>query len=270
MIVQIYEIQTPCEAERCIELGVDHIGSVLLAKDTWRNSTLKETILLSERAGARSCLIPLFREPHTLYRVVDYYRPHYIHFCDSLLDPRGQKMDLQSFIGLQRELKGRFPHVRIMRSIPIPRKGVTASFSPLETARELESFSDVFLTDTWLGKEPVEGYIGITGKTADWDLARQLVEQSRIPVILAGGLSPENVYDAVSKILPAGADSCTWTNEQDILGRPLRFQKDFRRVEKFVKEVRRAEKERIETTTRDETPIGSALPENLPDRPISR
>ena len=32
MIIQIYEIQTPSEAERCIELGVDHIGSVILSE----------------------------------------------------------------------------------------------------------------------------------------------------------------------------------------------------------------------------------------------
>ena len=32
MITQIYEIQTPQEAEKCIELGVDQIGSVLLSQ----------------------------------------------------------------------------------------------------------------------------------------------------------------------------------------------------------------------------------------------
>jgi phosphoribosylanthranilate isomerase len=36
MIVQIYEIQDPWQAERCIELGVDHIGSVLLSQNQWR------------------------------------------------------------------------------------------------------------------------------------------------------------------------------------------------------------------------------------------
>jgi len=36
MIIQIYEIQTPHEAEKCIELGVDHIGSVVLILDEWR------------------------------------------------------------------------------------------------------------------------------------------------------------------------------------------------------------------------------------------
>ena len=60
--------------------------------------------------------------------------------------------------------------------------------------------------------QPVEGFVGITGKTCDWIAARRLVESSRIPVILAGGLSPENVYEGILAIRPAGVDSCTLTN----------------------------------------------------------
>ncbi len=36
MIVQVYEIQTPHEAEKCIDLGVDHLGSVVLSEEEWR------------------------------------------------------------------------------------------------------------------------------------------------------------------------------------------------------------------------------------------
>jgi phosphoribosylanthranilate isomerase len=41
--------------------------------------------------------------------------------------------------------------------------------------------------------------------------------------------------------MPAGADSCTQTNAKDKNGNPVRFKKDFRKVEAFVNEVRRAE-----------------------------
>ena len=60
-------------------------------------------------------------------------------------------------------------------------------------------------------------------------------------MILAGGLSPENVTDGILKVLPAGADSCTRTNSLDGNGRPVRFMKDFEKVARFVEEVRRAE-----------------------------
>ena len=242
MIIQIYEIQTPREAEKCIELGIDHIGSVVLSLDEWRVPLLKETVQLSEGTDVKSSLIPLFHDTDMTYRAIDYYRPNYIHFCDSLTDQEGRAVDLEKFIKLQTGLKERFPEVGIIRSIPIPKKEVAPEFPFLDIAKALQASSDIFLTDTWLGKEPVEGYIGITGETADWEMAQSLVRQSRIPVILAGGLSPDNVYDSIMEVLPSGADSCTQTNMVVEEGDPIRFQKDFQKVEKFVKEARRAEK----------------------------
>ena len=242
MIVQIYEIQTPQEAEKCIETGVDHIGSVLLSQNNWRIPSLKEVFLLSERTEIKNSLIPLFREVDSLYRAMDYYRPHYIHFCDSLSAREKGEAALDECVIFQSRLKEKFPEIKIIRSIPVPQKDISPDFPSLETAHVLEPVSDMFLIDTWLDKTPVQGYIGITGKTADWETAKELVLQSKIPVILAGGLSPENVYDALMKVLPVGADSCTMTNMMDRDGRPIRFKKDFRRVDEFVRMVRQAER----------------------------
>ena len=250
MIIQIYEIQTPREAETCIELGVDHIGSVVLSLDEWRVPLLRETVGLTEGTEVKSSLIPLFHDPDMIYRTLDYYRPDYIHFCDSLTDQEGRAADLEKFIKFQSGLKEKFPEVGIIRSIPLPKKGVAPDFPFLDIAKTLQALSDIFLTDTWLGKEPVEGYIGITGETADWEMAQSLVRQSRIPVILAGGLSPDNVYDSIMEVLPAGTDSCTQTNMVVDEGDPIRFQKDFQKVEKFVKEARRAERELYEEKER--------------------
>ncbi len=243
MIVQIYEIQTPQEAEKCIELGVDHIGSIVLDKDAWKDPVLRETVRICRGAGKKSSLNPLFYHLETTCRVLDFYEPDFIHFCDTLTDDRGVPLDLSGFVALQQALKEKFPEIHIIRSLPIHREGAATKIPCLEIARELEPFSDLFLTDTSLGKEPVEGFIGITGKTVDWAVARSLVLQSRIPVILAGGLSPQNVHQALTRVRPAGADSCTRTNRVDAGGTPIRFQKDFGLVERFVQEARRAERE---------------------------
>jgi len=242
MIVQIYEIQTPQEAEKCIELGVDHIGSVLLCQNEWRIPSIKEAIRLSDGTESKNSLIPLFQDMDTLCRALDYYRPDYIHFCESLTYNDGGKKDMDRNIQIQSNLKKKFPEIGIIRSLPIPQKDVKGGFPTLNIGKDLVEFTDIFLTDTWLGNEPVHGYIGITGRPSDYKIAGELVQQSDIPVILAGGLSPDNVYDAVKNVLPAGADSCTKTNMLDGEGRPIRFKKDFSKVKKFVKEVRRAEK----------------------------
>ena len=242
MIVQIYEIQTPQEAARCIESGVDHIGSVLPSKEEWRQPLLKEVIQASRAANAKNSLIPLFQEEETLHRTLDYYVPDYLHFCDSLTNSIGQQRDLETMIGLQKRLKEKFPEIGIIRTIPIPRKGEgSQDFPLLENAQAFASVSDFFLIDTWVQNEPVGGFVGITGRTPDWDMARELVLQCDTPVILAGGLSPDNVFEALLKVLPAGADSCTQTNRTDDTGNTIRFKKDFNKVEKFVSEVRRAE-----------------------------
>ncbi len=243
MIVQIYEIQGPTEAEKCIELEVNHIGSVLFSEDMCRMPSLKEVFRLTEGTPARNSLIPLFQDSNALFRALDYYRPHIVHFCENLTDRNGHEVDLSGHIQFQFELKQKFPDISIMRTIPIPQKGGSPNFPTLKIASVFEPVSDFFLTDTWLGMEPVKGFIGLTGKTTDWDMALRLVIQSNIPVVLAGGLSPENVFDAVVKVVPAGADSCTWTNKTDENGNPIRFRKDFLKVEKFINEVRRAQEE---------------------------
>ncbi|UCF82766.1 MAG: hypothetical protein JSV50_16460 [Desulfobacteraceae bacterium] len=243
MITQIYEIQTPREAEKCIKLGVDQIGSVLLSQGESRVEIIREVTRICERTDIKCSLIPLFQDSNTLYRAIDYYRPDFIHFCESLTDEDGQEIGLDSFVEFQSNLKDKFPEIGIMRSIPVPEEGSPSGFPTISIARALEPVSDLFLTDTWLGKEPVKGYIGITGITGDWEIARELVLKSKIPVILAGGLSPENVYDSILKVFPFGADSCTQTNLLDQEGKPIRFKKDFKKVEKFVNEVRIAEEQ---------------------------
>ena len=94
-------------------------------------------------------------------------------------------------------------------------------------------------------EQPVVGFVGITGLTCDWSVAAQLVANSRIPVVLAGGVSPENVADGIRQVRPFGVDSCTCTNAVDENGRPIRFKKDMARIEALVAETRRTDGRRI-------------------------
>lgn len=242
MIVQIYEIQNPKEAEECIDAGVDHLGTVLCSKDDWRQPLLKEVIQLTKAADAKNSVIPLFKEEPILHRVLEYYNPAYLHFCDSLITHPGQQEDLAPMIDLQGRLKEKFPETGIIRTIPLPgRDAGSHDFPFVEIARAFGTVTDFFLIDTWVERAPVEGFVGITGRTPNWDMAGELVINTDIPVILAGGLSPENVYEALLKVFPAGADSCTRTNRVNETGETVRFKKDIEKVKKFVSEVRRAE-----------------------------
>ena len=240
--IQIYEIQEPLEAEAVAALGIDRLGSVILSEHTWKNPTIKDVVRVSREWGAKHSIIPLFNTKETLLRLISYYEPDVLHFCESLVDPRNHKMDLEGLVDLQGFIKERFPELEIMRSVPISVNQGTNHVPTLQIARCFEPVTDTFLTDTWLGKEPVEGFVGITGQTNNWDTARKLVESTSIPVIVAGGLSPENVYDAIIATEPQGVDSCTGTNQKDKSGETIRFKKNLYLVQKFIEEVQRAQK----------------------------
>ncbi len=47
---------------------------------------------------------------------------------------------------------------------------------------------------------------GGTGQQTDWNFAQELVHQLPLPVILAGGLTPANVADAIAAVHPAAVD----------------------------------------------------------------
>ena len=51
--------------------------------------------------------------------------------------------------------------------------------------------------------------------THDWEVSRRLVEYSPKPIILAGGLDPDNVRDAILQVGPAGVDAHTGVEGAD-------------------------------------------------------
>lgn len=249
IISQIYEIQTRKEAEQMVNAGVDHVGSVIVSARDWKQPEIKETLDFIAQTDAKSSLILLFNDPDIVFSSLEYYQPDIVHFCEILIDSNAQNMpggNCNALIQLQAQIRKNFPQIKIMRTIPIPDNNADGMVPFLELAKIFEPVSDYFLTDTIIvsqsgnDDQPVEGFVGITGKTCDWKSAAQLVEASQIPVILAGGLSPENVYDGIRMVHPAGVDSCTLTNVCDDSGAPIRFKKDMAKVKRFLAEMQRA------------------------------
>jgi len=85
-------------------------------------------------------------------------------------------------------------------------------FSPLKIYKafrmeNLESLRALpgYRTDAWLLDSFVQGKHGGTGAQFNWDLAVESKKLGR-PIILAGGLTPENVADAVRKVRPFAVD----------------------------------------------------------------
>jgi phosphoribosylanthranilate isomerase len=77
---------------------------------------------------------------------------------------------------------------------------MTVKLEPGSLANE-QVDADAILLDAW---HPTQH--GGTGITLDWDLAAEFVRRSSIPVILAGGLTPDNVGDAIRTVRPYAVD----------------------------------------------------------------
>lgn len=114
--------------------------------------------------------------------------------------------------------------LRIFKSYVVGREFL----KPQDFAREYSLVCDAFITDTY---DPASGASGATGKVHDWSVSAELVRHSRLPVILAGGLTPANVRQAVKAVRPAAVDAHTGVEAPDGF-------KDPELVRAFVREAR--------------------------------
>jgi len=94
----------------------------------------------------------------------------------------------------------------------------------MQSVKKLSSFQvSGFLLDTFS-----ENLHGGTGKVFDWNLA--LPAKKFGPVIMAGGLTPNNVQQAVRQIRPYGVDVCSGVESEPGI-------KDHKKVRAFLKNV---------------------------------
>ncbi len=76
----------------------------------------------------------------------------------------------------------------------------------------------------------VPGEPGGTGETFNWDLAVRAKDLNK-PFFLAGGLNPDNIQDAISKVQPFAVDCASGVER-------LQRRKDYDKLNRFVRKVR--------------------------------
>ncbi len=83
-----------------------------------------------------------------------------------------------------------------------PNLEIWCALDPEDFRSQVSSFKfDRILLDSYDPKT-----IGGTGKTCDWNQAREIVRSMETPVFLAGGLTPGNVAEAIETVAPWGID----------------------------------------------------------------
>ena len=216
MLTQIYEVSTPEEARLISEIGVDHVGVLVGNGEFPRELPVEAATKVAAGIIPPSKFSALFvtADISLIEQWARQLQPAILHL--------GAAPELLSTDDLA-TLKAKLPGMLIMRSIPV------IGEVSIDSARSYEGVVDFLLLDSHRASDRQIGALGITH---DWNISRRIVDLVRTTVILAGGLGPENVADAIRAVRPAVVDSKTKTDQDGS------HAKDLRRVQAFVEAAR--------------------------------
>lgn len=103
-------------------------------------------------------------------------------------------------------IKERVPQIKTHKAIHI------TDARSIDTASQYVGVVDALVLDTFNASTD---QVGGTGQVHDWAISRRIVEQLPIPMILAGGLTPDNVATAITQVRPYGVDVNSGTKGPD-------------------------------------------------------
>ena len=191
MFVKICGMNSPEAVEAALAAGVDAMGFVFA--ESPRQVTPEQAKELCAAVPPQIVRVAVMRHPHKEHwqRVIEIFAPNWL------------QTDAEDF-----------------RWITLP-----ASCSPLPVYREANAPADSDLPDRLL----YEGTQSGAGRVADWDEAHGLARVAE--VILAGGLTADNVADAIRFVRPWGVDVSSGVERE-------RGVKDPDKIKEFVARVR--------------------------------
>jgi phosphoribosylanthranilate isomerase len=219
MIVQVYGITTPDDARVVVEAGADHVGVVLdEGFGTWDSvdETAARHILTELADDVTTVGLSLATGADAIRRTIDTLTPDIAHVVN--VTEHWQPDEVA-------RLRDTIAPIALMLTVAV------RDPNAVETARRFAEVCDYVLLDS---ANPATGVVGASGLTHDWLISRAIVDAVPVPVVLAGGLGPENVAAAIDAVRPAGVDSETRTSRDDD-----RRRKDPERVRRFVEQARR-------------------------------
>lgn len=218
MIVQIYSLTRPEDVRALVDIGVDHLGFAVGDQGVPAEISVDRARDLFSLVPERHRTVALSVEPSSddVAEMARTIEPDIVHVCS----------DTNSIApGEQRRLRERLPPgTALMKAIEV------GTGTALADARRFEPVSDYLILDTATGDVPG---VGASGESHDWSVSREVVAAVDAPVVLAGGLGPDNVAEAVRTVRPAGVDSYTRTSASE-------RRKDVDRVRAFADAARRA------------------------------
>ena len=212
--IKICGIRTPEHAIAAAKAGADFIGMVFAPSPRRITQDAAASItaaLTKEKSGVEVVGVFVNADAGTVNRI-----------CGMCRLDRVQISGDESWEYCREIEKPLIKVIRVNRDNPPGKAGRDVEYGlKLLKGREV-----ILMLDTNAG-----GRYGGTGKTFDWELAQPIAR--RFPIIIAGGLTPGNVPEAIKTISPWGVDVST--------GVETRGTKDAEKIKKFIEAVRRTD-----------------------------
>lgn len=219
MLTQVFAIKSVEEMNLCIEAGLDRWGLEVGTKGVMPSEMDYEktrAVFAATPSDYPKMALTIETDTEAIVEIVTETQPDLIHLCGEI--------DQFPPDAVAR-LRERIPRAQIIQAIPI------GGPESVGIALAYDDVSDILFLDS---DDPTVDGIGIAGVTHDWNVSRAIVEAVSSPCILAGGLTPENVAEAVRVVQPWGVDSNTHTCV------PGTWEKDLDRMRRFSEQAKSA------------------------------
>ena len=188
--VKICSLREPAHAEYVVAAGADLFG-LNFVTDAWRyvepahaRQIVDEAKRLANSHAARAVGVFVGSEPEAINRIADWADLDFVQMHLADLPPDLDVVERPIIVSVR----------------PEPGRTAADITTAVRELRERGSRVAAVLLDSYSASAG-----GGTGQTGDWVLAGAVASQ--FPVVLAGGLTPENVADAIRVVGPAGSMS---------------------------------------------------------------
>ena len=206
--IKVCGIQSLDEARGAVEAGANTIGLLLglthLAEDKIAPETSK-IIVASLSKSIRSVMVTHLLDADEIAEIANYVGVSAIQIHDAL-----------SVEGMKK-LRILLPGRTLIKAVHVTGKDAILH------AKKYGAHSDFLLLDS-----RTKDRLGGTGLTHDWKISQEIVRSVQKPVILAGGLNPDNIVEAIEMVQPAGIDANSGLENPD--GR-----KNFEKIKIFAR-----------------------------------
>lgn len=194
--VKICGLTNTADMEWVCRCKADYAGMLVEIPQSSRSNTIQNAILLSEKCTIPFVAVTMDLPEDRLLRIASELNPHVLQLHGN------EPFNVAEALKSQTDCT-------VWKVIHLPAKEANLPFDIKPIMQQMQDYQragvDAFLIDSMITVKG-ETHLGGTGKTSDWDTVAKIRQRSPLPVILAGGINPQNVSQAIRTVKPFAVD----------------------------------------------------------------